>query len=230
MGWARSRFLIVLGGALLSATAARASLTSININSTGGGFTSGALETDWTLTSPTAVLTTPFVTEGSPTGFPFTAWGPDNLPTYGWISAQQSYTTSSADAAGVWIFSTTFSLAGDNPTTADISFKIAVDNSVANNSVTLNGHVLTITGLSAAGFNLSTATFTIGPGDFVAGTNTLSFAVTNGNGNAGNPVGLLVDFTSATVDTATPEPGTALLLAGGFLWMIAWRRRNYCSR
>jgi hypothetical protein len=228
MGW--FRLWVVTAGALLSATTARATLTSININSTGGGFTSGALETDWSLTSPTAVVTTPFVTEGSPTGFPFTSWGPDDLPTYGWISPQQSYTTSSADAVGIWTFSTTFSLAGDNPATANISFKIAVDNSVANNSVTLNGHVLTITGLSAAGFDLSTATFTIGPGDFVAGTNTLSFAVTNGTGNSGNPVGLLVDFTSATVDTATPEPGTALLLAAGFAGMIAWWRRNYCSR
>jgi hypothetical protein len=216
---------MVLAGTLVSAVAARASLTAININNTGGGFTSGALETDWTVTSPTDVVTTPFVTEGSPSGFPFTSWGPDDLPTYGWISAQQSYTTSSADAVGVWTFATTFNLTGLNPSTAVIMFKASVDNSLSNTSVTLNGHDLTIANLTAVGFDLSTATYTINvPADFVAGINTLQFAVTNGSGTAGNPVGLLVDFTSA--DANSPEPGTGVLIVGGFVGMIGWARRR----
>lgn len=225
------RAWLVAAGILFSATAIQASLTSININNTGGGFISGAAETLWTVESPSLVSTTPFVTTGSPSSFPFPTWAVDSLPTYGWISPQQTYTASSVDAVGTWIFSTTFNLTGDDPTSANIQFKVAVDNSLSNTSVVLNGHTLTLTGLSNAGFNLSTTVFTINvPADFVAGLNTLSFHVTNGAGTAGNPVGLLVDFTSATANTATPEPGTALLLVSGFCGLVAWRRRAYCSR
>jgi len=221
----RFRLGMMIAGALLSATAARAGLTSVNINSTGGGFTSGASETDWTVTSPASVTTTPFVTEGTPTTLPFNTWGADSLPTYGWISPHQAYSGGQTDAPGTWDFTTTFSLAGDIPSTADIAFKVAVDNTLPN-SVTLNGNVVTIAGLSGAGFDLSTTIFTLPTADLVAGTNTLTFVVTNGTGNAGNPVGLLVDFTTETVDTASPEPSTALLLVGGLVAIIARARRK----
>ncbi len=217
-----------MAGLLVSATAIEAS-TAFTIHDTGGGFaTAGVLDPQWTETDPSNNVTTPFVTEGSPSTFPFTAWDPDDLPVYGWISPEAAYDTTSAsvDAAGLWVFSTTFDLTGFDPTSAVITFKAAVDNSLPN-SVVLNGHTVAIAGLSAVSTSLSSSTFTINvPADFVAGVNTLSFDVTNASGNKGNPVGLLVDFTSATANVATPEPGSAMLLMSGFAGMLVWARRR----
>jgi hypothetical protein len=96
-------------------------------------------------------------------------------------------------AVGNFYFRTTFDLTGLEPSTAQISFKVSVDNDMVD--VVLNGNS---TGLSFSGFGGFSPTMTLTSG-FVEGLNTLEFRTVNG-GTAVNPGGFRAEFVSGTAD------------------------------
>jgi hypothetical protein len=91
---------------------------------------------------------------------------------------------------------------------ASFSGAFAADNEVS--AITLNGHSLG----GGVGFSGWTG-FSAASGDFVSGTNTLTFTVKNWAQNGGNPTGLRVEFGASNV-TAAPEPGMWALMLLGF--------------
>ncbi len=103
-------------------------------------------------------------------------------------------------AVGNFYFQTTFDLTGLEPSTAQISFKVAVDNDMVD--VVLNGNS---TGLIFSGFGGFSPAMTVASG-FVDGINTLEFRTVNG-GTAVNPGGFRAEFVSGTADVQ-PPPGT----------------------
>ncbi|NLH15383.1 MAG: hypothetical protein GX455_02270 [Phycisphaerae bacterium] len=114
----------------------------------------------------------------------FTAQGTDNQP------------------AGQFTFRTRFDLSGYNPETAQLSFLLAVDNTL--NDIRING---VSTGIAVSGFNAWNGPYQINSG-FVAGLNTLDFVWTN-EGPGANPSGLRVKISG----TAVPMPGQTELAA-----------------
>ena len=116
-----------------------------------------------------------------------------------WISANGNVNGSTSDANGNYLYSTTF-----NDSSAAGSFitgKISADDQV---SLYLNGHLEFTTTNGYGAFT----NFTINNGDFVTGTNALTFAVNNiYNG----PEGLRFQATSASV----PEPASLAMLGLG---------------
>lgn len=132
-------------------------------------------------------------------------------------------------APGAYAFSTTFTLPVGF-SNANIQMRIAADDSL--NNVQFNATAfpsisfagVTPNGWSATQFNSTIWTITSG---FVAGTNTLTFNVTNFAGNAGNPTGILVEFISATYDlNVVPGPSGLICLASGLISLGAFRWRG----
>ncbi len=99
--------------------------------------------------------------------------------------------------AGDYNFRMTFDLTGLEPSTAQISFMVSVDNDMSD--VLINGQSA---GLSFSGFGGFSPAMTITSG-FVDGTNTLEFRMVNG-GPAANPAGFRVEFISGTADLQPP--------------------------
>src|SRR5688572_16866636 len=121
-----------------------------------------------------------------------------NSPASTWIGVVNSGAANVA--VGNFYFRTTFDLTGLEPSTAQISFKVSVDNDMVD--VVLNGNS---TGLSFSGFGGFSPTMTLTSG-FVEGLNTLEFRTVNG-GTAVNPGGFRAEFVSGTADLI-PPPGT----------------------
>jgi hypothetical protein len=131
---------------------------------------------DPTFTGPDAIVVSQ-IAEGY--------WVPQSA-TSKWIapSANQQYPGATpCNAAGTYVFRTTFDLAGFDPATAMIAGQWGADNSGA--AVRLNGVSLGIT----AGSYAPLTAFTITSG-FVAGTNTLDFEILD----SGCPNGLRVEL------------------------------------
>ena len=122
-------------------------------------------------------------------------------------------------------YSTTFSMAGLNLATANLSGVISADDYV---TVLLNGHL--IFSMTSAMWN-STFTFSdLNGGDFVQGVNTLTLQITNATGGpTGVSTRLLVN--ADPIISGTPEPSTALplglALVGGIL---VYQRRKALTR
>jgi hypothetical protein len=175
------------------------------------------------------VTASAYKVNGSPSSYPFPAWAADN-GTSGWIAPQANYSVESnvKDAAGAWVYKTTFTLSSDlNPATAAIVGRWMADDQ--GTQVTLNGTPL---GLSTGLSQFSTwYGFTIGAGSpFVTGLNTLLFTVNNiPPQSPANPDGLRVEFTSATADLVVPEPATFGLIGLGLLALAAISRRKQNS-
>jgi hypothetical protein len=126
-----------------------------------------------------------------------TAWLA-NSPASTWIGVTTSGLANVA--VGNYYFRTTFDLTGLEPSTARISFQVAVDNDLPD--VFLNGNP---TGLSFSGFGSFSSPMVLSSG-FVDGVNTLEFRSSNG-GTTPNPGGFRVEIISATADVQ-PPPGT----------------------
>jgi len=135
-------------------------------------------------------------------------------PNSRFISVNSSGQTASS---GSYLFETTFSLAGFNPATAQISGQFAADNHIT--ATRING--TTVPGATTDTFTSYTS-FTINSG-FVAGLNTLDLVVLDD----GVVMSLRVDSLSGTASpnsSNTPEPGTMLMLSSG-LALAAFRFR-----
>ncbi len=146
-----------------------------------------------------------------------------------WIGLTEFNTS---DPVGTYTFTTEFNLTGFDPSTANMSFRYAVDNNVV---VNLNGNEIAsstpIVGDELGYIDLLPLVTVAGStGFFNSGINTLEFVVNNifnNPQNHGNPMGLLVSGIGGTV-SAVPVPAALPLLATAFagLGFLSWRKRR----
>jgi hypothetical protein len=155
-----------------------------------------------------SVDTSPLRVANSSNGFPIGPWlGDDALSA--WIGP--CCDPALADAAGEYIYRTTFDLTGLDPATAIINGLWSMDDSPVD--IFINGNAI---GASGSGFG-TFAPFSVTSG-FVAGLNTLDFAINNLTG----PTGLRVEMTGSA---NAPEPASFLFLSAGLAAFGLIRRR-----
>lgn len=185
-----------------STQAALIQVYNTGVNSSGVSLPNGTTpDPHYSLISvPSGSATTLVLTSAG--GFPIGPWLPDTS-TSAWIRPNNPVPN---DPSGFYHFRTTFDLSGLDPLTANIAGRWATDNS---GTIFLNN---ANTGITSSGFTSWTG-FSLTSG-FVAGINTLDFIVDNHTQATGNPVGLRVEFLSATA-AAVPEPAT--VVAGALL-------------
>ena len=208
--------------ALLSLLAApMAFADTINVSSTGAGATTpGGADPNYTVTTPGGTTTQAIVIA------PNSAWGAQpsfNPGGNNWINASGSGT--STDPAGTYLYTTTFSLSGDLPNTAEIIGSFASDNG---SFIELNGVPTGFVDPYGPPYSFNQfVSFDI-TGGFVDGTNTLTFVVMNGNGTTdlAGPTGLIVNIDSATA-SPVPEPASIALLGSGLLSVAGMARRKF---
>ncbi len=173
---------IIAAGVFLSSAALAAPFTLFGTGVAATGLTaptvSGSVDLHYKLDGGDAILV-------SQVGFPASAWTAGSTLTSRFIGDKVCGLVACDAAVTTFVYTTTFSLAGFDASTAVIKLKYASDNSV---SIKLN---TTATGLPTQSFTSLSAEQTISAG-FVAGDNTLTFSVVNGGG----PQGLQVQITS----------------------------------
>jgi hypothetical protein len=179
------------------------------INNTGNGPSSG--------TSSALVLA-----NGSPgnTGTDFFGGWVANSTAGAWIGNNTSSNNSgynSGNNGGALSFSTTFSMAGLNPSTAQISGQWTVDDA---GELELNGNIISTLGSGNWG---SLFSFSAPSSDFVAGSNTLTVVLTDSDNTW---EGTQVQITSATADAAVPEPLSLAMFGTGLAGLGLLRRRR----
>lgn len=191
--------------------------SSVWYSSTQTQLANGANDTHWSIVStPSASFTSsasfaPLVTT------PHNNWLANNS-TSKWLS-DISNANNTSSAVGDFVYRTTFTLAGGaDPSTVQILFQMASDNSTP--QISVNG---VSTGLSYnGGYAAMSSTMRLNASNatFKTGTNTIDFTVTNVTGATGNPQGLRVQIVGAAL---IPEPGTLGLLALGGLALTGRR-------
>jgi hypothetical protein len=143
-----------------------------------------------------------------------------------WIpnSGTSSWIGSTNSSSGAYTYSTTFDLAGLDPSTASILGNWAGDNTGV--SILLNGSDTGITA-NAASVNFAGFTpFSIAPGaNFVTGVNTLAFTLNNLPGSAPNPTGLRVELTGNADIASVPEPSDFMGTAIAFGSVVLLKRK-----
>jgi hypothetical protein len=197
---------VALSGATLAmafGSVDRAQAAAITLGNTGVG--------TYSVTGP-AGASTSIVPNGS---FPIGPWF-ENDATSSWIGS------ASPAAAGDYTYTTTFSLAGLETSTASIGGFWAGDNTGL--SILLNGSATGITA-NAGLVNLASFTgFTIdNTANFFAGNNTLSFTINNADG----PTGLRVAMTgnADAITTEVPEPSDFVGTAFAFGSVVLLKRK-----
>ncbi len=160
----------------------------------------------------TAFMTATHVING-----PWYAWQA-NTASYGWISASADASQPNSIGDGShrydYTFQTSFSLGADAASTGFL-FRCAIDNS--GGTYRVNGGAWQQAGCGV--FSFSSQQTVSG---FQTGTNTLEFAVWGD----GTTDGLVVALDKQV--TVTPEPGSLVLMASGFVGLgaLSWRRRR----
>jgi hypothetical protein len=200
-----------------------AAANPIPLFNTGAGIAEGQIDQHyWLLTGPSCPSGDCSAYAMMTDGFPIPPYLP-NSATSNWIAPLGGNVDS--NPVGTYIYRTSFSLAGLDPSTAVITGGWATDN--AGVDVLLNGASL---GLSTAPdqFVRGLALFTIS-GGFVSGTNTLDFLVENWAcpGCSRNPTAFRAELQGTAIQN--PEP-TALLLLGTGLAAIGARLRRPRTR
>jgi hypothetical protein len=172
-----------------SALSAITGLFSTGVDATGTPLAIGATDPHYVLSSNDPAFPGPNAVTVTPNG----VWT-GNTATSKWISIRAS--TQGANN-GIYTYTTTFTLAGVDPTTAALSGSWAADDSV---SLMLNGTQVAQRAASAYG---SAAAFTVPAGSpFASGLNTLAFVTVNsGNG----PTGLQIETLAGTVTGCTAD-------------------------
>ncbi len=203
--FARSLVLAAVLVAAAPATSATiADLYNTGVDNAGVALTGNVADLHYSFAGGTAY------TGGTNGNFPIGPWISDTSTTR-WITP----TTNAADGVNSGVYSTTFDLTGYSLLGASISGVFAADDAA---TVFLNG--VQISGTNVGGFTFTTP-FSANSG-FVAGINTLSFAVLN---SGGGPSGVNVSVSGVAF---VPEPATwGLMIAGfGMVGYAARRRRT----
>lgn len=182
-------------GAPLAGPVAIPGLFSTGLKANGSSGSSGAVDPHFVVTIPGASSSVPAIVET-----PHGAWAPDNS-TSGWISPVPDGTSS--QAAGDYVYKTTFNLNGYIPSSASLSMTMWADDEVMD--VKINGQS---TGIACVGYSAPSGPFTISSG-FVGGVNTLEFVVRN-DGSGANPHG----FRALIGGSATAIPRNTQLVLG----------------
>jgi hypothetical protein len=172
-------------------------LYATGLNASGQTGAAGSVDPHYLVTAPGTSTPTPAIVMT-----PHPAWAGDDASS-GWISPVQQGTDN--QAAGDYLYTTTFNLDGMVPSSASLTLTLWADDEVKD--VLINGQS---TGIRVAGpgYAQPNGPFVISSG-FVGGVNTLSFVVTNGGGSP-NPAG----FRAAISGTALPIPKNTQLTLG----------------
>jgi hypothetical protein len=214
------RFVAAAGLSLASVVASAVPISGL-VN-TGAGLSAGQQDTNYAFAVNSGSATSNgFSYVAASAGFPFGSWLASNA-TSTWLTPSanqaQSYDIKSA---GVYTWTLSFNLSGDDASSASFTGRWLSDNS---SSMYLNGNLIGSTPNSNASFSSWTSMGTVSTG-FVDGLNTLTFVVNNNMAAAPNPTGLRVEFASSNV-TPVPEPESyALMLAGLLCVGFVARRR-----
>lgn len=196
-------FLSVLGSCL-PASADTIQIFNTGVDGSGNLLASGSVDPHYSITSsPVGAqnATVQFLAPGS--------WVPDTSVSQ-WIAPAVD-----AGDVGDFLYQTTFSLAGLDPSTATLTGLETGDNEL---TILVNGTVV-FTNNNPTEWGGFTA-FTINSG-LIAGTNTLVFDVHNDGG----PSGLQIQI-SGTAQSVVPEPGAWLLFCSGAAILVWLRRRT----
>ena len=215
--------LLAVAGLVAAATSVQAADIP-GLSNTGAGLLPGAMDMKYTFTStgtPALAGGPGFVTVNG--SFPLDVWLP-NSATSSWLTPTADQGASfDPSANGVYTWTYSFDLTGFVEGTASLAGRFLADNA---GTVSLNGTQLASTGLNA----FTDWTAFSAASSFVAGINTLTFAITNAGQNVGvNPTGLRVEFTNSSV-SAVPEPSAMLLSLAGLAMVGGLAKRRLANR
>jgi hypothetical protein len=218
----------------LSVTAGAAWANPIPVYSTGNGSTTdGYADPNWSYTlvnntgdGPSSGSSAALVLANYPVDFcrfpcggTFGDWVA-NSTAGAWIGDNTSNDHSgynSGNNGGSESYSTTFSMAGLAPSTAQITGQWTVDDA---GELELNGNIIST--LSTGNWG-SLFSFSAPSSDFIAGANTLTVVLTNSDDSW---EGTQVQITSATADPAVPEPLSPAMFGTGLAGLGLLRRRG----
>ena len=201
------------------------SLFNTGVDNFGIALSNGSVDSHYKIvTDPGVAGTVSELAYGYKSGWPIAGNGPWQSPgsNAGWDTPTSTLNTSTIAAAGLWDYRTSFSLAGLNPATADITGSWTADNIGV--EILLNGVNTGIPATPDSTFQL--VNFAINSG-FVAGLNTLDFIVNNvSSPYSNNPSGLLVELSGTAASSAVPLPSAIWTFMAGTMALLALGKRR----